>query len=124
MFELIRPSAAVVESTLSLAALARYSSYQIASQQIGLRTVVYIVAWRYSCAVAEIDARTVRSEVMGLPRNTPREAAKREAIRWCRRQGWRVIDDNEADACLIWVWNANRLRGVPPCAGPLWREVA
>jgi len=121
----IQPSNMVIEATLTFQALARYSNYQVGCQQITLRGIARMVAWRAEgCSVSEVDARTVRAEVLGLSFGTDRETAKRAAILYCWKHKLKVPDDNAADACLIWLWHRMRVLRIPPVAGPLFREVA
>lgn len=119
--EELRPRWLIVEAALPLQALARYSSERIANQQLTLRGYAYEMGYRYSAEVTQVDAQTVRFEVIGLPRSTSRDEAKRAVMRFCRNHGWRVPDDNAGDAVMLFIWKQQRLTGRP---GPLWRAVA
>lgn len=112
-----QPTDVIIEATLTLQALARYSSEEIADQQKGLRALAVTCATRFSCAKTEVDARNVRKEVLALPWNTTRDVAKRAAMNWCRLHGMKVIDDNQADACALWFWHKQRTT-----PGALWRS--
>lgn len=124
LIERVQPTQMVLEASLSLAALAACSNYQVMCQQITLRGIARLWGWRGSCAVSEVDARTVRVEVAGLKWGLSRDLAKREVMRFCHQRGLKVPDDNAADACLIWFWHRQRVLRLPPCPGPLWREHA
>ena len=118
----LEPSEMVLETTLSLGAFYERSTLQIVYQQVSLRAVAVIEAWRGSCAKSEVDIRIARQEVLGAPWHLKREAAKRQSVQWCRERGMMVPDDNAADAVVIWEWHRMRLTNTPPIAGPLFRE--
>lgn len=118
-----QPAAFVIERSFTLEAFARHSNYRVMAQQITLRGIAYLVAWRFSAAVSEIDPQTVRAEVMGQRRYS-KDIVKREVVRYCRERGWKVTDHNQADALVTWEWHRMRIMGVPPVAGPLWRQSA
>ena len=124
LFRHFRPAHMIMESTLSIQAMARHSSQQIANQQITLRGIALIASWREGpCSASEIDVHSVRRETLGTS-SLSTDQAKRLAVRTCRRWGWAVTDHNQADACLVWRWIVQRRRGQAPVHGPLWREVA
>jgi Holliday junction resolvasome RuvABC endonuclease subunit len=118
-----QPGHVVVEASLSLAAFAQVSNYRVMCQQITLRGIVLMEAWRASSGISEIDAPTVRAEVMGQ-RRFSKDTVKREVVRWCFAHGLRVPDHNAGDACLTWLWYRARMLGLPPVAGPLFRDRA
>lgn len=120
LMEQVQPAHMIVEAALPLAAMARYSSEQVMNQQIALRGIARMWSWRGSASYAEIDCRTVRHEVAGLPWSMSRDTAKREVVRFCHRRGLKVPDDNVADACMIWFWHRLRVLKLSPCPGPLW----
>jgi hypothetical protein len=113
-----RPSRLVLEAPLPLPA---QTTFRSAAQQFGLRAIAYSEGYRASCVVSEIDCLTVRAEVMGQ-RRISKDIAKREAVLFCKRRGIGVNSHHAADAALVWLWLRERLAGVAPCAGPLWRE--
>jgi Holliday junction resolvasome RuvABC endonuclease subunit len=113
------PGKLVLEAAFSLQALANASNIAVARQQLTLRGIAYAEAWRASVPIVEIDSFTVRSEVLGRGRFA-KETVKREVVQFCRARGWKVPDHNAGDACLVWLWLTNRLRGRPPVAGPLF----
>lgn len=113
----LAPRYLILEGHLPLPAL---NNVAAARQQFGLRAGAYSEAYRASCAVSEVDVHTVRREVMGVSRLSS-DVAKREVLQHCRRiRGWKVTNHNAADALLLWKWMADRMRGDPPVAGPLY----
>ena len=68
-----------------------------------------------------MDVHTIRFEVMGVRRMSS-AIAKREVVRFCHKRGIRVNSDHAADAALVWLWHRQRVVGIAPCAGPLWRD--
>jgi len=121
MLEEHRPRRMVIEAPLPPMAQTNTHS---ARQQYGLNWQAHYEAWHSSCATSEIDALTVRNEVMGSHRPASKDRIKREVVAFCRRRGFRVTSHHQADAVLLWLCLYRRLTGVPICAGPLWREVA
>jgi len=119
--ERTRPSALILESALPIQAMAEHSSQGIANQQLGLRAIALKEAYRYACPVSSIDTRTVRREVLGQAFFPPKQV-KKIIVSACYRRGWRVPDHNAGDACMVWEWHRMRMMGIPPLAGPLWRE--
>ncbi len=87
-----------------------------AEQQYALRGMAYSTAYRNSIPISEIDAYTVRVEVLGAGRPVD---VKLAVVSYCRKRGWIVPDHNAGDACLIWQWHRQRMRGP---AQPTWRE--
>lgn len=116
-----QPAHMVLEKSFSLQAFAQSSSYRIMAQQISLRGFAYAEGWRTSTSISEIDAYTVRTEVLGQGRFA-KDKVKREVVRWCMQHGMRVPDHNAGDAVLVWEWHRRRIMGVGPVAGPLFRE--
>jgi Holliday junction resolvasome RuvABC endonuclease subunit len=113
----IQPERLILEAPLPLMA---QTQARTAQQQYTLRGIAFAEAWRASVPIMEIDALTVRREVMGQGRFS-KDTVKREVVRYCRVRGWRVPDHNAGDACLTWEWLSQRLRGAAPVAGPLFR---
>jgi Holliday junction resolvasome RuvABC endonuclease subunit len=103
--ELYDPAHLVVEAPLPLPA---QNNADVAKQQLGLRAFVLAEGYRSSIPVHEVDAYTVRKDILGTGRFA-KGTVKREVIAWCRRQGIDVPDDNAADACVLWTYFAKRL---------------
>lgn len=118
----LQPIAMVIEATLPMMALAEHSNQSIAFQQITLRGIAIMEAYRANCPWTSIDARTVRQEVLGAPWGLKRKEAKAMAINWCARRKIAVADDNAADAVMLWEWRRMRIAGTGPVSGPLFRE--
>jgi hypothetical protein len=114
----LEPSKLLLEAPLPLPAQTHMRTCQ---QQLTLRGIAYMEAWRASVAVFEVDALTVRGAVLGQARFS-KGIAKREVVQWCRRRGWKVPTHDAADAALLWEYYRRQIAGVPKAAGPLWRE--
>jgi hypothetical protein len=112
-----QPSKMVLEAPLPLPAM---NNWRTACQQFGLRAIAFSEGWRASCAVSEVDVHTARAEVMGQ-RRLGKDVVKREVTRFCLGRGIKVNSHHAGDAAVVWIWHQQRLRGIPPCAGPLWR---
>ena len=109
VMERLRPSHLMLEAPLPLPAM---NNWLAACQAFGLRAVALAEAWYASCPHSEVDAQTVRAEVMGS--RPPREEAKQQVVAWCVRQGWAVAACGDhahhaADACLLWRWFSDRV---------------
>lgn len=107
-FAKYRPDRLLIEAPLSLHAI---STPNVVNQQRGLRACAYAEAYRAGLsrfATSEIDAQTVRREIIGLGRVST-GVAKREVFKWARRKGWRPTDHNCADALVMWAWQKIRL---------------
>ena len=120
MLEEIQPGQVVLEKALPLPA---HNSMFVTSQQLTLASLVRMEAWRSSVPVFEIDCATVRQDILGR-RWFAKDTAKREAMRFCLRRGWKVANHHQADAALVWLWYTRLIRGVRPSAGPLFTEMA
>jgi hypothetical protein len=116
------PGRMILEAPMAFGALLGHSNFRTMAQQYTLRGISYKEGWRASCEVTEIDAYSVRHEVLGQGRFA-KETVKREVVRYCRHVGLRVPDHNAGDACLTWLWKTARMRGVAPVAGPLFQKV-
>jgi Holliday junction resolvasome RuvABC endonuclease subunit len=120
-----QPNSMVLEATLPLHAMLHgKSNYVSVSQQFALRGIAISEAYRGSCAKSEIDALTVRREVIGSSRLGRGDEVKKAIVAACHRRGWKVPDHNAGDACLTWEWRRMRMVGLPPVAGPLWSNAA
>jgi Holliday junction resolvasome RuvABC endonuclease subunit len=99
------PAHVVVEAPLPLPAL---NNAEVARQQLGLRAFAMSECYRASIPFHEMDAYTVRRDILGTGRFA-KGTVKREVIAWCRRQGIDVPDDNAADAVVLFTYFAKRL---------------
>lgn len=116
-----QPGHVILEAALSLQALAQVSTIAVTRQQLSLRAIAYMEAYRASITITEIDSRSVRLAILGVG-SFAKDTVKREVVQYCRRQGWMVPDHNAGDACLTWLWHVGRMRGARPAAGPLFQE--
>jgi hypothetical protein len=117
----LRPSAIIIEATLPLPVLASgKSNHYAVCQQFSLRAAVHSEAWRAECPIpSEIDAYTARSEVTGETRHLKSAQWKQLAVNFCRKRGWAVTNDHQADAIILWLWHKYRMTH-----GSLWRAAA
>lgn len=106
MLERLEPKSMIVEKHLPLPAM---NNVQSARQQLGLLAIALSEAWRYRIAVNEIDAVSVRMEVLGYAYPRKGSDIKQSVVAYCRSRGWFVPDHNAADACLIWEWHRRRV---------------
>lgn len=120
MIEAMAPLRLVLEAPLPLPA---HTSLMVTAQQLTLRGLARMAAWRASVARSEIDVGTVRLDILGR-RYFPKDQVKREVLRFCLRQGWKVPDHNAGDACLVWLWHVRQCQGVRPASGPLFADAA
>jgi Holliday junction resolvasome RuvABC endonuclease subunit len=115
----LQPARLILEASMTLQALAASSTIEVVRQQITLRGIGYAEAYRATLPISEVDAYTVRLEVLGTGR-FPKDTVKGEVVRYCQRRGWRVPDHNAGDACLVWLWHVTKLSGKRPVAGRLF----
>jgi hypothetical protein len=54
--------------------------------------------------IQEASPNDVRAWFLGTKKRLKREEAKRAVVAECHRRGWRVENDDEADACAIWAY--------------------
>lgn len=101
-----QPHVVVVEAPLPLPAL---NNRESAFQQIGLRAIAYSEGWRASTKVFEVDAYTVRKEMLGTGRSSKDENIKTKVLRYCHERGWSVVDDNVGDALLLAAFYASAI---------------
>lgn len=113
----IEPSRIVLEAPLPLPAM---NNRRSAFQQITLRGIAYIEAYRGSCMISEIDSLTVR--MMFLGHRVSHDVAKKEILRYCHKRGLKVSDHHQSDAALVWLWYQAQMRRAPRIAGPLFQE--
>jgi crossover junction endodeoxyribonuclease RuvC len=91
-----RPTRIDVEAPLPATS---QKSQDIARLLIGLADMAQIFCFRRELPHAEHNAATVRRVVLGAGHG---RAPKSEIIGWCRARGFDVIDDNAADAIVLW----------------------
>lgn len=119
MIATARPGRLVMEAPLTFQALLGVSNMKTMAQQLTLRGIGYSEAYRASIPCSEVSADMVRSVVLGQGR-FPKGTVKSVVIAHCWAQGWKVDDDNAADAVLTWAWMCGKLRGSAPVAGRLF----
>jgi Holliday junction resolvasome RuvABC endonuclease subunit len=107
MMTVHRPTHLVVEAPLPLPA---QNNAEVARQQLGLRAFAYSEAYRAAVPVHEVDAYTMRKDVLGTGR-FPKGKVKEVVFKWARDQGHDVPDHNAADACVLLTYFARRMGG-------------
>ena len=100
-----QPTHICVEAPLPLPAM---NSADAARQQLGLRAFVWSEGYRASIPIHEIDAYTVRKDVLGTGRFAKGQV-KHVVFKWARSNGFNVPDHNAADACVLWSYYSRRL---------------
>jgi Holliday junction resolvasome RuvABC endonuclease subunit len=118
LIERLAPSAMVLEAPLRFAA---QNNERACRQQYTLRGFAYSEGHRASVPVSEQDVDTIRLEVFGICRFSGRDP-KAEVVRMLRARRILVTNHNAADAVAIWLWHKQRMRGISPVAGALWRS--
>ena len=88
---------------------------------VGLAEIAKAASIYLRTPAVEIDVRTVRRHFLGFnPKG--REAAKRAVLARCRALGWRVRNDNEADAAALLDCRLSQICAAHAVAGaPLFR---
>lgn len=115
----LQPARMIMEAPLTFQALLGVSNMRTMAQQLTLRGIGYSEAYRASIPISEASSDLVRTEVLGQGR-FPKGTVKQVVMAHCWAQGWKVDDDNAADAILTWAFLAARLRGGAPVAGRLF----
>lgn len=89
----------------------------------GLRAMVMAEAFAVGLPVMEISVQSIRKHFLGQG-NIPSHKAKPMTIARCELLGWRVSNDNEADACAAFACAAYRLtKSATPHPGGLFDHV-
>jgi hypothetical protein len=71
--------------------------------QQGIRACILAVAVDHKIPYREVPCRTWRHYAFGTAK-MQRKQAKAAALTLCDRLGWHAVDDNAAEASLIWAW--------------------
>jgi hypothetical protein len=78
-----------------------YTNIETTTILFGLPAVIGAVAYNVGIYdIRKAGARDVRRHFLGC--NPQRKTAKKMVIRQCKKLGWHVTDDNEADALATW----------------------
>jgi Holliday junction resolvasome RuvABC endonuclease subunit len=100
------PTTVIVEAPLNIAAM---NGDRAARQQLGLVGVASAEIARYGLRPLEFSADLVRYELLGRQR-FPKGTVKDHVWAWCRANGYRPEDHNEADSIALWAYYAGQLR--------------
>jgi hypothetical protein len=91
----------VVVSEAPLAPGRTVSTIEVWRQQLGLAGAVEQCCYRRSIRWREQAASTIRAAVLGTARVG---GTKQPMLDYCASRGWKVADDNVADACVTWEY--------------------
>ena len=105
--KILQPTQIIMAAPLPLPAMNNRMS---AFQQITLRGITRVFAYRCGCAVVEIDEREARTDVLGRSRWPGKDGAKKAVWQWAKRMDLEAPDHNAADAAVLWMWLDRRLR--------------
>lgn len=90
---------------------------------MGLRAQVFAMAHLERVRTVEYAASTIRKHFLGQG-NLRRNAAKVATVKRCGHLGWKVVNDDEADACAVWDLARCRLAHLAtPVSGGLFDHV-
>lgn len=103
-----QPSHVILEAPISLGSFAGDNNARSVNQQRGLRAIAYSECYRASCSITEIGVMTVRDAVIG--HRIAKGESKRTVMQWAKLIGLPVVDDNQADACAVWIWRQAQMR--------------
>jgi len=74
---------------------------------MGLRAVAMAVGELHGVPFEQYAVRTIRKHFIGY--NPPREEAKAATVKRCGQLGYKVWNDDEADAAALWDYACSRL---------------
>jgi Holliday junction resolvasome RuvABC endonuclease subunit len=111
-----KPDFIIVEQAIASGAPGAASRVQLA---MGLRACVYATCHFHHIKFREYPVQTIRKHFIGRG-NLKRDAAKGETINRCKRLGWAIANDNEADAAAAWDLARARLVGHSSISGDLF----
>jgi crossover junction endodeoxyribonuclease RuvC len=100
-FRIWRPDRIIYEAPLQF----RHGKSSPGNDEIshGLPAIMMGVAFLLGIFdVRKATAKDIRLHFIG--ENPPRQIAKRKTIGRCAMCGWKVTDDNQADACALWSY--------------------
>lgn len=93
-----KPSRVIFEAPLPAM---RQKQERIARLLIGMAVITELICFRRDVRCQEQSAMKPRQTLMGTAR-----PKKDEIVAWCRNQGSTVVDDNAADAIVLWLYAA------------------
>jgi hypothetical protein len=97
-----RPDIIIVESMLPPEAKLGTTSRDVRDRLAGLHGIIRGVAFlRGIYEIQQASVNDVRGHFIAM-RGLKRDEAKAAVMQRCRKLGWLVINDNEADACALW----------------------
>jgi len=95
----------VFEAPIAPSFLKGKTSAHTARVLIGLCAIAEEIAFDLRIECREAQVRDVRAHFIGG--NFKRERAKALTIEACKRLGWNVRNDNEADSCALWNYQCS-----------------
>lgn len=105
LIEQHRPNLVVIEAPIVTGVVGSADRVSLA---MGLRASVLAVCHMRGIKATEYAVASIRKHFIGSGR-VKRAEAKRATIEQCRRRGWHVSNDNEADACAVWDFTRAKL---------------
>ena len=97
------PDIIAIELALKVQAFNK-KNHASAVLQFGYHAIVRAVAFECSIFnVQEYDVAEVRNLFLGYS-HLSRDVAKAAAVKRCHQLGWKVTNDDQADACAIWMY--------------------
>lgn len=102
------PSILVVEAPLPLTAISNTTVWR---QQLGLACLAETSAWRHSVLFREQSAGDMRRAIVGTAQRKKGMTIKDIVGTWVRAQGWHAVDNNAADALLVYEFTRRELAG-------------
>lgn len=87
----------------------------------GLEAFTLRAAWQRDIAIRKVPTHIVTKFTLGSA-HPRREEKKRLTIDLCRRHGWKVEDDNEADAIALFLYASHETD--PVATANLWGPLA
>jgi Holliday junction resolvasome RuvABC endonuclease subunit len=121
LFEELQPDRVVMEAPQPMERW--HTTMDTMMQQLGLRAFVVAEAAKHNAALTSVSCNIVRGDILGQSRFA-KNTVKQTVTRFCWERGWRVRDDNEGDAALMWLWAIQAWRGNRRRSGPLFVETA
>jgi Holliday junction resolvasome RuvABC endonuclease subunit len=94
-----QPNLVVIEAAIAAGPKGGAARVQVA---MGLRACVLIAAQAKGVRWGEYAVQTVRKHFIGKGKGHGRNEAKAQTMKRCRMLGWKVLNDNEADAAALW----------------------
>lgn len=100
------PRVVVFEAPLAPSYVAGHTSTDTVRLLMGLTAIIEATLYDSGIDVREASVSTVRQFFLGTTRIKSADA-KIATKKRCVELGWRVVDDNAADACALWAYQVS-----------------